>query len=317
MDTRHLHTFATIAECGSFSEASRRLRIAQPALSRQIRALEASLPSPLFLRSGKGVTLTPAGERLFPYALSILRQLEAVPAIVSGSDADISGRVVIGLPTTASSVLSRPLLLAARSELPHVHLHLIESLSGYLAEWVQMGKLDLSVLYDPAPSSTLHLEGLLIEEVALVGAPHAFPAGVTQVRIEDLGRYPLILPGGPHSLRRQIDSVAIQHGAALDIPLEVDSLTIIKQMISEGPYFSILAQAAIHQELAERRLRSVPIVRPRISRSIALASSAVRGQTRACIAIARLTARLARALQQSGAWKSSPYMAPDARKDVI
>jgi LysR family nitrogen assimilation transcriptional regulator len=307
MDTRHLHTFVAVAESGSISEAARRLHIAQPALSRQIRALEADLSIELLARSGKGVTLTPAGERLFPHALAVLRQLDAMPEIAAESETRVSGRVTIGLPTTASAVLSKPLLLAARTELPNVRLHLIESLSGYLEEWVQTGKLDLSVLYDPAPTPNLRLEGMLIEEVGLVGGSSAFPSSLSHVRISELERFPLVMPGGLHSLRRLIDAAAIQHGMKINIALEVDSLAVTKLMVEDGHYFTVLAPAAMRQEAESGRLRILPIVKPRISRSVALASSAVRGQTRACLEVAKLTLRIARTLQERGVWKSSRY----------
>ncbi len=307
MDIKRLHTFVAVAECGSVSEAARRLRIAQPALSRQIRSLEADLAVELLTRTGKGVTLTPAGERLFPYALSLLRQLDAVPEIVAESETQVSGRVAIGLPTTASTVLSKPLLLAARTELPNVRLHLVESLSGYLEDWVQMGKLDLSVLYDPAPSPHLRLEGMLIEEVTLAGASWAMPRNVPHIRLEELDRYPLVMPGGTHSLRRLIESVATRNGLKLDIALEVDSLVITKQMVESGFYFSPLASAAIQREVEAGIIRSLPIVEPRIRRSVALASSAVRGQTRACLEVAKLVLRIARGLRQNGGWKGHPY----------
>jgi LysR family nitrogen assimilation transcriptional regulator len=309
MDTRRLHTFVAVAECGSVSEAARRLHIAQPALSRQLQALEAELRTKLLVRSGKGVTLTPAGERLFPYALSVLRQLDAVPEIVADSETKVSGRVAIGLPTTASAVLSKPLLLAAAKELPNVQMHLVESLSGHLTDLVHMGKLDLSLLYDPEPSPHLNLEGILIEELGLSGAAHALPTGLSHIRLDELADYPLAIPASSHSLRRLLDTVSIRHGIRLNIALEVDSLAVTKSVIEDGQYFAILAPAAIHQELAAGRLRNLPIVKPRVIRSVALASSAVRGQTSACQAIGRLTLRIARELLESGVWRGTPHSA--------
>lgn len=308
MDPRHLHTFVAVAECGSVSEAARRLHIAQPALSRQLQALEGDLKTALLTRSGKGVALTPAGERLFPYALSVLRQLEAVPEIVAETEM-ISGRVAIGLPTTASAVLSKPLLLAARAELPNVKLHLVESLSGHLNEMIQMGKLDLTLLYDPEPSPLINLEGILIEELGLSGASHALPAGRSQIRLEEIAGYPLAIPTGNHSLRRLIDTVSLRHGIKMNIAVEVDSLAVAKALIEDGDYFAILAPAAIQQELASGRLRNLPIVKPHVRRSVSLASSAVRGQTRACQAVAKLALRVARELLQSGVWQAAPHSA--------
>ena len=307
MDTRHLQSFVAVAECGSVSEAARRLRIAQPALSRQIRALEVCVATDLLVRSAKGVTLTPAGARLFPYALSILRQIEAAPDVAAGPSRQVSGRVAVGLPTTASVVLSKPLLLAVKDELPNVRLHLVESLSGYLSDWVGTGRLDLSLLYDPEPSRNLHLQGILIEELALTGRSDAFPRDAREIPLAEIGKYPLALPGNPHSLRKLVERVSGRHGAALDVALEIDSLSVIKTAITECGYFSILAPAAIHAEVNAGSLRGLPIRAPTISRSVSLASSAVRGQTRACLEVGRLILRIAGELQERSVWEGSPF----------
>ena len=64
MDFKQIRAFVQVAELGSFTRAAAVLQIAQPALSRQVRALEVDLRQPLFARNGRGVTLTEAGTRL-------------------------------------------------------------------------------------------------------------------------------------------------------------------------------------------------------------------------------------------------------------
>ena len=73
MDLKQLEYFVHVAEFGSFTQSSRFLRVAQPALSRQVRALEVELRQTLFERNGRGVTLTEAGRRLLDHARGILQ----------------------------------------------------------------------------------------------------------------------------------------------------------------------------------------------------------------------------------------------------
>lgn len=305
MDCRYLHSFVAVAESGSLSEAARRLRIAQPALSRQIRLLEHSVKAPLFIRSVKGVALSEAGERLLPHARSIVAQIAAIPDIVKVQSRDISGRVVIGMPTTASAVLSKPLLDAARVALPGVQLHLIESMSGYLTEWLEDGTLDFSVLYDPEPNAHVKCEALLVEELALIGASDRL-AGIEQVRFCDLAQYPLVLPGTSHALRRLLERAAARTHHRLNVVIEIDSLSIMKAEILGGDYFSILAPAAVHGELRAGSIRSVPLVDPVVSRTVTLAHASGRQETRASREVARLAREVAQQLQACGLWKSSP-----------
>ena len=76
MDLKQLEYFVHVAEFGSFTLSSRFLRVAQPALSRQVRALEVELRQTLFQRNGRGVTLTEPGKRLLEHARGILQQVE-------------------------------------------------------------------------------------------------------------------------------------------------------------------------------------------------------------------------------------------------
>ena len=282
------------------------MRIAQPALSRQIRLLEETLKTPLFIRSVRGVALSEAGERLLPHAQAIMDQIAAIPDLVSDQNCHISGRVVIGVPTATSAVLSKPLLDVARKALPGVQLHLVESLSGFLAKWLQDHTLDFSILYDPEPYAHVEFEQLLVEELALVGTL-ATLKDTHKVRLSDLIAYPLVLPSHSHALRRLLETVAARHHQRLNVAVEIDSLPIMKAAIQSGEYFSVLAPTAIQSELSTGLLHCVPVVDPVISRMVTLAHSSDRAQTRASREVARLVRDVVRQLQTSGIWKSSSY----------
>ncbi len=305
MDVRSLRYFVTIAELGSFSAAARHLNIAQPALSRHIKDLETRFATRLLVRTPRGVSMTDPGERLFRYGLSILRQIELVPAVVKEADQPVTGLVTIGLPTSASTILSRPLLTRAKQKLPGVRVHLIESLSGFLDEWVQTRRLDLAILFDAEPSPNLRLDDMLVEDLCLVGRAGAFSAGARTISFRRLAQYPLLLPGVPHSLRRLLEAMARSHGVRLDIAYEVDSLDVVKRLARAGDGFAILAEGAAHEEIAAGQLQALKIVRPNVTRSVSLAASVLPGGTPACEEIRRLILELGRELRKSGAWKAA------------
>ena len=118
MNLKQLDYFVHVAELGSFSKAALVLDIAQPALSRQVRALETDLHENLFLRNGRGVTLTDAGRRLFEHATAILQLVTHAREDLGASRGAPVGRVTVGLPPS----MGRQLTLALRpdSRLPHV-----------------------------------------------------------------------------------------------------------------------------------------------------------------------------------------------------
>ena len=78
MDFRQLRTFSCVAELGSLSKASDTLRVAQPALSRQIKLLEHELRAELFTRNGRGMVLTDAGRLLLARTWGIVRQIDQI-----------------------------------------------------------------------------------------------------------------------------------------------------------------------------------------------------------------------------------------------
>ena len=311
MDTLRLRYFVKVAELGSFSAAARRLCVAQPALSRHVKALETQLGVELLIRESSGVRMTKDGEELLLHARSALEQLDALPCLIGRRSARVSGRVVIGLPTSASAVLAKPVLQAALARFPEVRLHLIESLSGFLQEWIEGGRLDLCVLYDARPGPGIRLDPILIEDLWLVGAPAGFTPGQAEVRLQDLPRYPLIVPGASHSHRRLVEGMALSHGVRLNVLAEVDSLTALKSMTADGGVFTIVPLGAVHAEVAAGVLHGARIVDPIISRSVALVSATARSDNQACQAIARLSFEVARGLVNAQVWRGRLIAAAD------
>ena len=116
MDLKQLEYFMHVAEFGSFTHASRYLKVAQPALSRQVRTLEVELRQTLFARNGRGVTLTQAGQRLLEHARGIVQQVQRARLDLEQQRGALSGRLVIGLPPSVSRVLTGPLLRAGHEQ---------------------------------------------------------------------------------------------------------------------------------------------------------------------------------------------------------
>src|SRR6476646_7411345 len=147
MDFRQLRTFSCVAELGSLSKASDTLRVAQPALSRQIKLLEHELRVELFTRSGRGMVLTEAGRLLLARTSGIVRQIDQIRDDIQSAAGAPSGRVVLGLVPTVSCVLSARLARRTVEAYPGISLCIVESYSGHLIEWLHRGEMDLAIIY--------------------------------------------------------------------------------------------------------------------------------------------------------------------------
>ena len=118
MELRSLAYFVRIAELGSITRAAAHLRVAQPALTRQVQRLEEELGAPLFTRVNRGVRLTEAGQRLLDGATRILRDVERTSDEIRAHDAFPSGRIVLGITPTLCPVLAPDRSSACASSFP-------------------------------------------------------------------------------------------------------------------------------------------------------------------------------------------------------
>ena len=148
MELRQLRYFCAITRWGSFSKAAGEVFIAQSALSHQLAQLEEELGAPLFHRTRRGVELTEAGRVFHAHATAILRQVDDAKASVRNAEGEPSGKVVFGIPHSASNALALPLLQAVRRELPKVELEITEELTGNLVPQLRSGQISLAVLFD-------------------------------------------------------------------------------------------------------------------------------------------------------------------------
>ena len=143
MNIRQLHYFLQVAEQKSFTRAAAVLHVAQPALSRSVRALEADLGVALFERSERGVALTDAGHLLKRRAADLLAEFAHVRDEVGARARELGGEFMFGMPPSMQHLATLPLLRAFRREHPGVLLRFTEGISVTLSEGLQAGRIDI------------------------------------------------------------------------------------------------------------------------------------------------------------------------------
>ena len=302
MNLKQLEYFVRVAELGSFSKAARVLGVAQPALSRQVRALEADLRETLLLRDGRGVRMTPGGQRLFEHGVAILQAVARARDELDASRDEPSGRIVVGMPPSVARQLTLPLIEAFGQRLPRARLAVVEGLSAHIAEWVAPGRVDVALLSDPEPLAELetlplHEEALALVEAAGSGAPGAGPPTVT---LRELARQPLVVPERAHTFRRRLEAQATQAGVRLAIAWEVSSVPSIIDLVCAGHGAAVLTPSAVAGSPRRSELRVRPIVEPVLSTVLSLATSARRRPTPLVTRVIALLRELAYAASGEG-----------------
>lgn len=302
MDLRQLRTFKSVAELGSLSKASDRLRIAQPALSRQIKLLEHELRIDLFVRNGRGMTLTSAGQLLLERTAGLVRQIEQVRDDLQSMNGTPSGPVVLGLVPTVSCVLSAGFAHHIVEQFPGISLRIVESYGGHLVEWLHRGEMDLAIIYGPSVDLHLSVQTLGHDDLVVVGPRGCGLAEQGHVDAEWLCQQKLVLPSHTHGLRALIEKVARRKGISLNVPAEADSFRVLTSFVEEGLGLTVLPSSAIRSEVAQGRLEAVPIVKPTFSRELILAAPANSPPSIATVAIARLIRQNIQELADKGLW---------------
>ena len=149
MELRHLKYYVAVAEERSFTRAAAALRIAQPALSVQVRQLEAELGVTLLDRSRRTIALTAAGEAMLVEARRLLSQLDLSVRLVQRIGSGAVGHLAVGFVPSASNSALPLLLRGFRSAHPDVEVHLHEMAPDALVRSSCEGRLDVAFLYGP------------------------------------------------------------------------------------------------------------------------------------------------------------------------
>jgi DNA-binding transcriptional LysR family regulator len=303
MDLRQLKYFVQIADSGNFSRAAEVLRIAQPSLSQQIKSLEEELGVQLLVRHARGVTVTERGQQLYDHACRILQEVDYARDSIRLQSLVPSGRVTVGLPTSACRGISVELIRTMERLLPNVHFHIVEAMTGYLDELIQAGRLDVALLYDHKAFEHVAWTEMMTEDLMLIMRADHPLAKRKSVAFRNVFKSPVVLPGRANVARVLVEQLAARHDIAIDVA-DCDSLPVIGKMICHAGYMAIMPHFAFLDEIARGEMTAVPIVDPTPSWTLAVVVSQRTVNTRGSEAVARLMADLIADLVEQGVWRA-------------
>ena len=278
MNLQQIETFVRVAETGSFSKAAVQLDIAQPALSRQVRALEMQLRETLLIRTGRGVTLTDAGRRLLEHGHAIMQRIALAKEDLGARRDEPVGRIVVGLPPSLARSLTLPLIDTFSKEMPKARLAVVEGFSLHIAEWLTSGRMDLGLMYTPEPNANLEVAPLMQEPLCLIG-PMQVLQGRKNVRFAELPEFPLIMPQRGQIFRKLMEAQATLLQVKLNVVWEVSSVPTILDLVRRGYGYAALTASALSHSSGDANLAVLEIVEPQIMSTLCLAQSSKKQAT--------------------------------------
>jgi len=303
MNVRQLQYFLQIAELRSFTRAANVLHIAQPALSRQVRALEEELGTTLFHRFERGVTLTEAGLLLRERAATILRDLERLREDIAAHGDEPRGEVSLGMPPSMREMITVPLAGELRARHPQVVMHLLEGISMFLNEQVRLGKIDCAVVSDLEPLTQVESEPLLSEQLYLLAPPGAGLRTDQPITLEAVSEQTLILTSRPNSLRLIVENALAAAQLPMRIAIDGNSTAAMVDLVAQGIGCSVLPYCAADAGVRDGRLCAAPVEGLRVAWTVIY--SRERGLSPAGVLVRGLVQELVRGRVSGGHWPSA------------
>ena len=280
MDVKQLDYFVHVADLGSFTKAASLLSVAQSALSHQVRQLEVELEQTLLYRNGRGVTPTDAGRRLLGHARGILMQIRRARDELAEERDAMVGHLVIGITPSLARLVTVPLFKAFKNVIPNASFGVVEGLSASIVQWLVEGRVDVGLVYNPAPLPTIEISPLHEEPMFLISSATAQRGRPRKrVTLRALPRYPLIIPSRPNANRMRVESQLAYLGLKPDIKFEIDGLTSILDLVHEGYGHTVLPRSALRGHSLSRDFVASPIVSPKLTIQVSLVASAQRPET--------------------------------------
>lgn len=251
MDLRQLEIIRAIAETGSFTAAGHKLHVSQSAISRQILLLEDELKEPVFLRVGRRIRITPAGEALLQLSHRVFQDLKDTIAGITDSQESLRGTVRLLGGMTVCLYVFPTLMTELKRQHPEVDLKVMSGSSERCIQQLRSGAGDLALLTLPVDQPDLVTVPVLQEELLLIAAAKHPLSRKRRVLPQDLVRQPFVLFEQGSNTRRAIDEFFLSARIEPQIVMETENVEIIKAMVKIGLGISIVPYQAVAREVRE------------------------------------------------------------------
>lgn len=269
-----LRTFVKVARLLSFTRAAAELDLTQPAVSAHVRKLERAIGETLFEQIGRRVSLTPTGEVVYRYAEHVLGLEDELRVALADARDVCQGVLAIGTSTTIGISALPGLLRRYRDAHPLVRLQVRIGNFPEVAHGLLDGMLDVGLISgDRIDDERLVAVPCMEDELVLVVDPSHRWADRPGIEPEELRDEALLVPSAGSQLRAHIREALAPYDLPLDgleIVAESNSLIAIGRMAEAGLGAGIIPRLAVADDLAQGRIREVPIHGLNLRRPICL-----------------------------------------------
>jgi LysR family transcriptional regulator, low CO2-responsive transcriptional regulator len=258
LSLRQLRAFVEVARASHIGRAAVALHLTQPAVSMQIRDLEAAIGLPLFERLGRALRLTTTGEYFLVYARRILSTLKEAEDTIARLRGLQGGRVVVGMVGTAEHFLPR-LLARFREEHPGVEIRLRVGNREALTRSLHENEVDLAVMGRPPHELAARAEPFAAHPLGVVAAARHPLARRRDLAPLALAQEPFIVREVGSGTRAAMEEFFAEHSLAPPVIMEMSGNETIKQAVLADMGLAFLSLHTVAHEVARRELRVLDV----------------------------------------------------------
>jgi DNA-binding transcriptional LysR family regulator len=254
MDLRQLEIIRAIAEAGSFTGAGERLHVSQSAISRQILLLEEELNEAVFLRVGRRIRITPAGEALLQLSHRVFQDLKDTVALIGDARQALRGPVRLVGGMTVGLYVFPALLREFQRVHPQSEIKIWAGATDRCIAAIRAGTADCGLLTLPIESPDMVTVPAMEEELLLVTAPTHPLARKRRIVADDLRGQHFVLFESGSNTRRALDEFFVREKIEPRIVMETENVEIIKALVRSNVGITIVSFQAVAREFASRQL---------------------------------------------------------------
>lgn len=259
LNLRQLRAFYVSAICGSITLAAERLFITQPAVSMQIKALEAQYGVRLFVRGKKKLELTEAGERLYQVARKIFALVDEAEQLLSQAKAFATDILKIGSTKTLVRYVLAPYISRFQESFPKVQIQIDEGSSAEMVQSVLYNQNDLAIVGRMPYDEKLDVIPFAQHELVVLAAPGHRLCLQDEVTIEDLKGENLILREKGSGTRRVVEKIFEGTEIVSSAFIESGNVDFIKELVRIENGITILARMGVDMDVARGDLKILPM----------------------------------------------------------
>ena len=227
--------FYVVATVGNITKASQELNISQPAVTKQIKSLEAQLGGDLFIRTKRGVILTENGRAIYNYIKQAMNCFNNAELQFSNLKKLETGVIKIGISTALARLFLMKYLDKFHKEYPNIAIQLFTDPSKVMRRMLKDGSLDILIAKEEAcEDEDLEVQRVGTLHQCFIASEYFSELKNRTIPLKDLDEYPILLQKNPSTTRESFDNFCKEHNIEITTKLEIASATLLEDFVKIG-----------------------------------------------------------------------------------